>query len=563
LRDRLRSSIAPASTRFSGRVRFVAAAIFSLLALAVPAVAGEKPLRDLIDDEVRAGWSQKKLQPAPPSDDATFLRRVFLDLTGVIPTYDQARAFLDDKSTDKRAKLIDQLLSDPLYARHQADVWDLVLVGRNPPESRVRDREGFMRFLREQFEKNVAYDKLVAALLLAEGNTVDEGAPVYMMQFARRPEDGIVSITQAFLGVQLQCARCHNHPYEAWKQLDFYGMAAFLARLDVVTVGKQGDMSKFAVGEKAGGEVNFTGPAKDQQPGKKGEPVPPKFLLGEAVTEPPTPKEYQDKAFEENKPPPKPEFSRRDKLVAWLASPANPFFARAAANRFWGQFMGRGIVHPVDDMNSRNKPTHPALLDAMAKQFVDHGFDVKWLVREIVSSQAYQLATDGPAKDASPLWYERARVRPLAAEELLESWRIATGYDEAMKNSPNAAEENKRRFHGVTWDYMMQYFGTPTTGDGDFQGGLSEALYLNNGELDRLITRDKGGLIDTLMQQSGDAKIDRLFLSILTRMPTAAERQRLADYLASDGADSDDRRRDRLREAAWALMTCSEFRFNH
>ena len=541
------------------------AAVTSLAALLAAAAVtfADAPLRQLIDTELRAGWDKQKLKPSPVATDAEFLRRVYLDLTGVIPTHDQARAFLDDKSPDKRAKLIDALIASPLYARHQADVWDLVLVGRNPPEDRVRKRDGFQRFLKDQFAKNTPYDKLVASLLRAEGNTVDDGAPVYLVQFERKAEDAIESVTETFLGVQLQCARCHDHPYEPWKQVDFYGMAAFLSRLEVVTVGKDGQQTKLAVGEKNTGEMNFT-PAKQQMPGKKGMPISPKFLVSaggeQEWKEPELPKDFKEAKFAENKQPEKPKFSRREKLVEWITAKENPYFARAAVNRIWSQYMGRGIVHPVDDMKKSNKPTHPALLDAMTAQFVAHGFDMQWLTREIVSSQAYQLASTGPATDAATEWYERARVRPLSAEELLESWRIATGYDEALVKTGKDKEAAKNRFYGVGWDYVVRFFGESVTGEGDFQGGLQEHLYLNNGELGRLITSEKGGLVDAITQSKDtmDAKIDRLFVSVLTRLPSDAERAKLAEYLAGD-----EKKGERLREAIWALMTCSEFRFNH
>ncbi len=544
-----------------GNTSFVlVAALLLQWAVALPAIAADSPLRQIIDEQVRAAWQKQKIQPATPSEDGEFLRRIYLDLTGVIPTYEQARAFLDDASADKRSKLIDQLLGDPLYARHQADVWDQILVGRNPPEDRVRKREGFQRFLREQFEKNTPYDKLVGQLLRAEGNTVDDGAPVYLVQFERKAEDAIESVTQTFLGVQLQCARCHDHPYEPWTQVDFYGMAAFLTRLELVTVGKDGQQSKLAMGEKNSGELNFT-PAKQQLPGKKGMPIAPKFLAAtQPVGEPELPKDFKEAKFPENQPPVKPQFSRREKLIEWIVARDNPYFARAAVNRIWAQFMGRGFIHPVDDMKKSDKPSHPALLDAMAMQFAAHDFDMKWLIREIVSSQAYQLSGTGSVKDAAPLWYERARVRPLSAEEMLESWRIATGYDDAIAKTGKDKDAAKNRFHGVGWDYVVRFFGSSVTGEGDFQGGLQEHLYLNNGELGRLITSEKGGLIDAIAQSQDtmEAKIDRLFVSLLSRLPREEERTKFAEYLAGD-----EKKNERLKEAIWAMMTCSEFRFNH
>ncbi len=437
----------------------------------VPARA-EKPLREVIDEQVKAVWTREKVKPAALADDAEFLRRVYLDLTGIIPTYEEAKAFLDDQSPDKRAKLIDQLLDHPRYAVHQADVWDLVLFTRNPSGYETYNRPTFQKWLTEQFAKNTPYDQWVADILKAEGTTVDNGPPWFFAQYSRQPEDAAEKITQTFLGIQLQCARCHDHPFENWKQTEFYGMAAFLARLEVVQFDKKNNELKAMIGEKNTGEVLFTGPASMQTPGKKGEPIKPKFLQGAALEEPAPAKDQKDeRSFPSGKVPAKPAFSRKDKLAEWITARENPYFARAVANRIWAQFMGRGIVHPVDNMSESNQPSHPELLDAAAKQLANHGFDLKWYIRELCNSQTYQVTSIGDGEDARPRWFERARVRPLSAEELLESWRVATGYDNVARK-PTGETGRKARFQGVTWDYMVRFFGQPTNGVGNFQGGM-------------------------------------------------------------------------------------------
>ncbi len=318
---------------------------FAVLVSPVLVGAGDIPLRAVIDEQVQAAWQKEKLTPARPATDAEFLRRIYLDLCGSVPTYDETVSFLADNSPDKRATLIDRLLDDPRYAQHQADVWDLILFSRNPPGFDTDKRDGIQGWLRDQFAKNTPYDVMVLAILRAEGNTLDHGPPMFYVQYRNQPEDANEAISQIFLGVQLQCARCHDHPYETWKQTDFFGMAAFLARLEVVTVGKANNLTKYAIGEKNSGDILFTGPAKDQSPGKKGEPLKPRFLLGAALDEPPLPKDYKEVKFEANKPPPPPKFSRKDQLAAWITQPDNPYFARAIANRVWAQFLGRGLVH--------------------------------------------------------------------------------------------------------------------------------------------------------------------------------------------------------------------------
>ena len=257
--------------------------------------------------------------------------------------------------------------------------------------------------------------------------------------------------------------------------------------------------------------------------------------------------------------PPKPYFSRKDKLAEWITSRDNPYFARAAANRVWAQFMGRGIVHPVDNMSESNRPSHPELLAACSTALAAHDFDFKWYIRELCNSQTYQLASTGNVEDARPRWFERARVRPLTAEEMLESWRVATGFDNVAKK-PNGETGRKARFQGVTWDYMVRFFGQPTNGTGNFQGGIQEHLYLNNGEVYRLIATEKGSLYQTLQDDKSpwEERVDRLYLSILSRHAKPAEQKKFAEFLAGG-----DKPGERLREAIWVLLTCSEFRFNH
>jgi len=526
-------------------------------------VAAADAFRDVIDREVTTAWRTKNLQPAPLADDAEFLRRVSLDLIGVIPDYRETVAFLDDRDPAKREKLVDRLLADPRYAQHQADVWDMILFGRNPPGYDTDKRESFQAWLRKQFADNVGYDQWAKAILKAEGNTIDDGPPMYFVQYRNQPEDAVESISQIFLGVQLQCARCHDHPYEPWKQVDFYGMAAFVSRLEVVTVGKAGQATKYAIGERAGGDILFTGPAKDQKPGMKGEPVGPKFLLAGKVQEPPLPKDFKEKKFEPNKVPPAPPFSRKNTLADWITDAENPYFARAVVNRLWAQYLGRGIVYPVDNMSPSNEPSLPKLLDELTARFAASKYDLKNLIRELVNSKTYQRSSRGGGGAEFPEWFESARTRPLSAEELAESWRTANGFDAAAAASAGGKKADTNRFRPLESGYMLRFFGKPYNGTGDFQGGLHEHLYLNNGPIGNVIATGKGSLFEAL--SGGDApqaKADRLYLSVLSRWPTEAERNKIVSFVAAAGADK--RAADeRWRDAIWALMTSSEFRFNH
>ena len=519
-----------------------------------------EPLRDVIDREIQAAWKKENVEPAAPANDAEFLRRAMLDLAGTIPTYAETVEFLDDTSPDKRQQLIDRLLDDPRYAAQQMDRWDMILFGRNPPGYQTERREGFHRWLTRVFAENVPADEWVRELLRAEGDSVSQGAPLYYAQYRNQPEDAMDVVTQTFLGVQLQCARCHDHPFEKWTQTDFYGMAAFLARLQVVTAGKEGNLTKFAIGEMNTGDILFTGPVSEQEAGKKGVPVGPKFLLSEPLEEPPLPEGVKDpRNFPANKMPPAPHFSRKNALADWIASRENPWFARAMANRIWSQFMGRGLVHPVDNMSESNPPTHPELLDALTREFVEHDFDIKWLIREICSSQTWQLSSRGPVTAARPQWFERARVRPLTAEELATAWKVATGYDDVLKRNP-PQKPAPNRFHPLSSGYMISFLGRPEDGTGEFQGGLREHLFFNNGGIGAVLTSAEGSLHHAILNSSDEwpLRMDRLFLQTLGRRPDDEERQYLVEFLA-DRPDTT----SRLTDAIQSLITGSEFRFNH
>jgi hypothetical protein len=524
------------------------------LALITPGLsAQEQPLRQQIDAAVRAAWQREKLTPASRADDATFLRRIYLDLLGTIPNLDETKRFLQEADPKKREKLIDKLLDDPRFAVHQADVWDLVLFGRNPPNGdATRKRDGFKKWLTEKFAKNEPYDRWVRELLLAE----QDGPALFYVQYRSQPEEATVAVSRIFLGTQLQCARCHDHPFESWTQRDFYGMAAFFARLVIVDGQGPDGKPRFLLGEKSTGDVLFTGPAATQKPGQKGEPIKAKFLGGVVLDEPPLPKGFKEPTVQRGKALVKPLFSRKENLAAWVVAADNPYFARAAANRVWAQFLGRGLVHPVDDLSVKHPPSHPELFEALTKQLVAHQLDLKWYIRELVNSEAYQLAAAGPTTEAAPPWFERARVRPLSAEEILAAFCVATGFSAPGKKPQEAQAPSDLAM------WIPLYFAEPIDGRGNFQASLTEHLFLNNSEhLHRLIQRHKGNLADTLLSSRvhWEERVDQLFLAVLNRPPRPEERRRFVVYLTADPKAAD----ALMEEAIWVLLNCSEFRFNH
>jgi hypothetical protein len=533
---------------FPPRLPLVAA--FTVLAFTLTSAA-DMPLRERLDLGIQAGWqnAREKVVPAARADDATFLRRIYLDLAGTIPTADEAKQFLADKDPKKRDKLIDTLLADPRFATQQANVWDLAIFGRNPQNfEAVQKRDKFKSWLTGHFTKNTPYDRWVRELLLAE----EPGTEFFYVQYRNQAEETTVAVSRLFLGTQLQCARCHSHPFEKWTQKDFYGMAGFFVRLTVLEAGS-GNNRTFTIGEKSSGDVLYTGPVQQQKPGVKGTPVKPKFLGGPELAEPPMPKDFKEPDYRTAKTLPKPYFSRKQEIVAWITSRDNPYFARAVVNRVWGQYMGRGFVHPIDDLNEVDETPYAELLNATAKEFVNKNFDLKWLIGEIVRSEAYQRSSVAATTDALPRHYERARVRPLSAEELIDAIGTAIG-----DNTPKKPGETKLPSSTASW--IMRYFGEPTDGQGEFQGSLREHLFLNNaGELRQAIAAKPGNLAHAIgtSKEPWEARVDRLFLSILTRYPKPAERAKFVQYLQAEAKPG-----TRIEEAIWVLLNTSEFRFN-
>ncbi len=507
--------------------------------------AADEPLRAVIDREVAATWKKQNIAPAAKSTDAEFLRRVYIDLVGTAPTYDETVKFLADTDTKKREKVIDKLLADSRFGEAQANVWDLVLFGRHPGNyTDTYKRPAFKAWLAKQLGDNAGFDALVKNLLLAE----QAGTQTFYVQFRNSPDDANIAVSRIFLGTQLQCAKCHDHPYDVWTQKDFYGMSGFFVRLTVQDMGG-GNNRTFNIGERNSGEVLFAGNAKELKPGQRGDPIKPKFLGGDTLAEPPTPKDYKEPpAPKDGTKMAKPNFSRKEKFAAWVTAADNPYFAKATANRVWAQFMGRGIVHPIDDFQKENAPTHPELLKALADEFAAKKFDLKFLVREIVNSSAYQLSGAGASKEALPKHFERARVRSLSAEELFQALHTATGV------SVNPKDQNG------TWEYFLRAFGEPTNGLGEFQGSLSEHLFWNNSHHVRgFVQRKKGNLADQLLTSTEpwEARVRKMYLTVLGREPKPKELEAFVSYIKREPKPD-----AAVEDAIWVLLNSSEFRFN-
>ena len=502
-----------------------------LIGLAVDAAARDEAatLAELIDRQIQGRLDTEGIPRVPPADDAEFLRRVFLDLHGVVPAAERATQFLDSNDPKKRAELIDELLASPRLGEHFGDVWRGRLLSPQVNEQRAQ-AERFSAWLAKRFNDNDGWDKIVYDLLTATGKMEENPAVTYLIE-GRHPL-GVTDLTDLtsryFLGVRLNCAQCHDHPFVAWKRQDYWGMAAFFAQIQtpgrpkmVYVAGVQDDR-KMTLSSLQGADMI------------EGIQVrPPTFLDGE---------ELQPNAREPH----------RAALAHWITSRENPYFARATVNRMWWHFFGRGIVNPVDDMHTGNSPSHPELLELLSQRFVESGFDLKFLCRAILSSRTYQQTSrPGEKADAEAKLFARTSIKVLSPEQLYDS--LVTILGPPDKNSGVDARL------GARYEFC-QFFA----GDGDpdptrYERGIPHLLRLMNSR--QFAGRNIAGLVSKVDRpgRSADDVMADLFVTILARRPTPAEQQLVRDQLK----DSDASSQTVYRELAWALLMSSEFSLNH
>lgn len=486
-------------------------------------------LAKAIDQAINQRLSAEQVKASPLADDAEFLRRISLDITGVIPTADRVAAFLDSKDPDKRAKLIDELLADSQYGRHMADVWTLLMF---PVESNNRrlTPEPLAKWLEKEFNGNTPWNKLITELLTSTGTQEQNGAVTYFL--ANPTVDKMTdSSTRLFLGVQLQCAQCHNHPFTAWKQSEYWAMAAFFMKVrpdNTNKAGKQGTSPGLSEGAMADrGKARLPESAKI---------VPAKFLQGE-----------QPKL--ETKDP------YRPVLAKWMTGGENPFFARAMVNRTWAKLFGRGLVNPIDDMHEANLPSHPELLKLLSDQFVASDFDLKHLIRAICNSQAYQR-TSKPAngnESASEALFSHMAIKALTPEQLYDSLSKVMG--EASKNEGNRRTNGGRVQLGARAAFAA-FFRTDDNADPtEYAGGIPQALRLmNSAQLNRATP-----LVDQAAKASEPQKaVERLYFGTLARRPSGEEVQKMSAHVAKQ---SDAKKA--YGDILWALLNSSEFALNH
>jgi hypothetical protein len=494
------------------------------------------PRYNFIDGHVWNKLRRLGITPSEPAGDATFLRRAFLDVIGRLPTPDEVREFLADQSADRRARLVDRLLERPEYGDCWANKW-ADLLRPNPYRVGIKAVYNLDAWLRESFRRNKPYDQFVREIVTAQGSTFRNG-PAVVFRDRREPAEITTTVSQLFLGIRLDCARCHHHPFEIWGQDDFYSFAAYFGRLGHKGVGLSPPIS-------GGEEVVYTLPRGEVRHPGTGRVLPPRPLFGKAG------------AVTDDRDP-------RQILADWMVSPDNPYFARVLVNRVWADLMGRGLVEPVDDLRATNPPSNGPLLEALADDFRKQGYDLKKLIRIIMTSYVYGLSSlPGDRNAADTRNYSRHYRQRLRAEVLLDAVSDITGVPEsfaAMPPGSRAMELWTVRSQSV----FLDSFGRPDpnqdppcerTGDTT----VVQALHLmNSPNLHRKVTSDAGRAAVLAASKKTPAEVvDELYALVYSRRPGAEERKICLGVLEQAGAN----RRQAIEDLLWALLNTPEFVF--
>lgn len=496
------------------------------------------PTDNLIDQHVVAKLNDLKLKPSGTTDDAHFLRRVFVDLIGLQPKADELLAFLADPSPDKRVRAIDQLFRRSEFVDRWSLKWgDLLQNSRtnlNDPATYA-----FREWIRVAVATNMPLDEFVRTILVSRGGTYDDPASAYFA-ISKDTDDTLQRATQVFCGVRMLCAKCHPHPFENWTQTDYYGLHSFFnqlgAKADQRLTGLP-NAKTMVVNLAAGYSVNP----------RTGKAQPPRYLGGAEPT------------IAAN-------VDRRTVYAQWLTSPDNPFFARSMANRIWSYFFNRGIIDPVDDLRTTNPPINPALLEALTKDFVEHRFDVRHLMRLIVTSQTYQRASTTNVTNAhDDANFSHFIPRRLPAETLLDSLAQATGVPENIAGAPAGFTASQLPDGDVQSDFL-NLFGKPQRMEAcecerDDGSNMLQALHFINGPTILNKLTNAGGRVAALVKQQADdrALIEQLYLWSLVRSPDAKEVEVAMEFFKS----KPDHRDQAAQDLMWALLNSRDFLLVH
>src|SRR5262245_31920894 len=485
-----------------------------------------------IDELVAARIKSAGFEASPRAGDEEFIRRVYLDLTGAIPRVAETREFLADQRPDKRARLIDVLLDSPAHATHLANTWRNIMLPGGLNLDQINNVVGVQNWLRNRFVENVRYDNLVSELLVASDGG-EAGPALYYTSLDVAAEKLASSTARIFLGLQIECAQCHDHPFDHWKQKDFWGYAAFFARLRQPDMNNPNLRGRARLIDLDEGEVKL--PNSD-------EVVLPKYPAGLS----PDQKEIG---------------TRREQLAIWMASRDNPYLSRAGVNRAWWHLFGRGLVEPVDDLGRQNQPSHPELLDALTAYFVESGFNLRELYRTLANSQSYQRTSVWAQQLVPPHeLYVHMPVKTLTAEQLYDSVnRVLHRRPQTMMNGIN--------INSPLLDPQRQTFIAKVQSSGrnflEYQAGVLQALALLNGsDLAEATDPERSPLLGSLQAPffTDEDRVQAVFLAAFSRAPTEAEmdacRAQLRRYSQSE-------RQRGYGDVLWSLLNSAEFALNH
>jgi hypothetical protein len=481
-----------------------------------------------IDEHIAAKYRELKAVLAPLADDSERVRRLYFDLTGRIPDILAARDFTDNPGKDKWNKLIDSLLGGDRYAVHFANVWRAWVLPDSGEQQVAFLLPTFEAWLRDQLKSNASYSSMVRGMVA--GRAGSGGGTDILAQANQYKPEGLASMTsRLFLGVKLECAQCHNHPFARWQRKQFWEMAAFFSGMNVR--GRNpfgGNLDQPSVA----GEITIPGTNRK---------VKAQFLDGK---------------------PPHGKGDLRPALVDWIVANDNPWFARAVVNRYWEYFLGTGLVEPVDEESVENPPSHPELMTLLAKQFAAHDFDLKYLIRAITSSRTYQLtSTQTHACQADPRLFARMKVRGLSPEQLFDSLALATGQKD--DDGVNPYVYGRMDFATPRADFLRRFPSQDKRTEQ--QVSNLQALYLMNGKIVADATSLEHNrnleIIARATTVPTSRRIEQLYLITLARKPASAERERLVKYVDKGGPSGDPALA--LCDVFWALLNSSEFCVNH
>ena len=493
--------------------------------------ASTLPQFNFIDQFIDEKLAKLNIAASPLCDDAEYLRRVSLDLTGTLPKPDEARKFLSDSSLNKRALLVESLLARHEFADLMALKWaDLLRVDR---QSLGHEKAyAYYRWLRDSFAANKPFDQFARELVTAEG-PLDEVGPANFYKVVTKPGEMANTLSQVFLGVRIACAECHHHPSDRWSQTDYAGMVGFFTPVSIR-------------GGKGGEWLSAQGNPNTKHP-RSGEPV-----VVHALGETP--------------PAENPVGERRGLLADWMTKPSNPYFARNFANRIWAHLLGRGIVEPVDDVRATNPPSHPELLTALAKFAVDSKYDTKAMVRLICASRVYQSSSatnETNAKDEQN--FSRAAFKRPDAEVLLDMISQASGVPEKFRGAPQGTRAIQL-WDSRTNHEFLKLFGRPLRlsaceCERNSEPSSAQILnLLNSPDLQAKLAHENGTVAKLCRTIVSDSQlVDELYLTFFSRVPTPKERDTATTYLNKNAAN----RRHATEDLAWAMLNTLEFLFNH